>query len=483
VLAVLALGLGLRLAIAMAVPVLEAESYYWTWSRQLAWGYFDHPPAVALLIKAGTLVFGDGGLGLRAGHLILGTLASLMFWRFCRRHVGPRASLGALALASIAPFWMPFGVAATPDGPMLACWVASLLAFWSALQGQRTAPWLLTGLLVGLTTLSKYNGGQLPPVFVLFMLATPRGRAWLRRPGPWLALLLAGLVLLPNVLWNLDHNATTVGMPFKSGFEPEQAGLNLLKLGALPFLLMTPLVAWAWLRESLAWWRSPERWSDERRLLLIVGSWAPMLAFLAVSILTEVHAHWAASVFVCATPLALRNLDGGSATGPSPAWLRRSLALGLGWMLTLALAVVLLPTLAGSDWKLARRAALELSGWDELTERIDELRERPDAPLLVSMNFHLVSRMEWLSGGELMGLPLRLDHRHQYRWWLGPELLGRDGLYVTKAKPDKPVAGIAETLERWFERTEPLPPIMVELGGEPVRRFELVWCEGLRTLE
>jgi len=47
-----------RLALAATVPLLPDETYYWEWSRHLAAAYFDHPPAIALLIRAGTTVFG-----------------------------------------------------------------------------------------------------------------------------------------------------------------------------------------------------------------------------------------------------------------------------------------------------------------------------------------------------------------------------------------------------------------------------------------
>jgi len=44
---VLLLALGVRLIIAALVPLHPDEAYYWEWSRHLAAGYFDHPPAIA----------------------------------------------------------------------------------------------------------------------------------------------------------------------------------------------------------------------------------------------------------------------------------------------------------------------------------------------------------------------------------------------------------------------------------------------------
>jgi hypothetical protein len=33
--------------------LLDDEAYYWIFSQHLDWGYFDHPPMTALLIRAG----------------------------------------------------------------------------------------------------------------------------------------------------------------------------------------------------------------------------------------------------------------------------------------------------------------------------------------------------------------------------------------------------------------------------------------------
>ena len=40
------------------------EAYYWRYSLDLAWGYFDHPPLTAALTKAGYFLF-PNELGVR----------------------------------------------------------------------------------------------------------------------------------------------------------------------------------------------------------------------------------------------------------------------------------------------------------------------------------------------------------------------------------------------------------------------------------
>ena len=60
--------------------LLEDEAYYWVWSRNLAWGYFDHPPMVALFIWLGGCIF-DGELGVRIVSVISFTLMLWFMWK------------------------------------------------------------------------------------------------------------------------------------------------------------------------------------------------------------------------------------------------------------------------------------------------------------------------------------------------------------------------------------------------------------------
>src|SRR5215831_20540983 len=56
--------------------LLDDEAYYWVYSKFLDWGYFDHPPMVALLIKIGYSLF-HSELGVR---LLIALLSTLTLW-------------------------------------------------------------------------------------------------------------------------------------------------------------------------------------------------------------------------------------------------------------------------------------------------------------------------------------------------------------------------------------------------------------------
>src|SRR5690606_14759303 len=57
--------LAVHLAIAAWVPLFDDEAYYALWARDLALGYYDHPPMIAYMIRMGTSLFGETPLGIR----------------------------------------------------------------------------------------------------------------------------------------------------------------------------------------------------------------------------------------------------------------------------------------------------------------------------------------------------------------------------------------------------------------------------------
>src|SRR6202011_6348924 len=79
-LVVLAL-VALRLVAAAWTPLTFDEAYYWMWSKALAGGYYDHPPMVALVIRAGTLIAGDTAFGVRLVSILLALPLSYAVYR------------------------------------------------------------------------------------------------------------------------------------------------------------------------------------------------------------------------------------------------------------------------------------------------------------------------------------------------------------------------------------------------------------------
>jgi 4-amino-4-deoxy-L-arabinose transferase-like glycosyltransferase len=429
-------------------------------------------------------LFGESALSLRLGHVLLGALGSFVGFLLYRRLVGPRAGLASLLALSFAPFWFPFGIVATPEGPLLFFWTLALLLFLEA-SSRESIPWsVAAGAAAGLAILSKYNGGLLFASFFVFLWLDPRRP--LRRPHPYVAMISALAVWSPNLIWSATHGGTALAIPFHEGLRFDQAPKHVGLLLLHPLVLLTPLVAWAWLRQTLVGLRTGRLRDEPGFRLAVLASWIPFAAFGVVALTTEIHLQWAVPCFVTAVPIALENL-GRVGAGVSPRFLRASLVTGGALLAVVAAAVPVAMATArhegpGEPRGLAALAA-EARGWEELRERIGAEVEQRGAgrPVFItSPGYHLAAHLEWIGGGRYPSQPLNRLRQNQYLVWKRDrDFVGWDALYVNKRrhrdKEDALLRGSCRSVEE-------LDPIMIDMGEE-TRRFVLFWCHEFKGLQ
>src|ERR1700746_761598 len=111
----------LRLLVAAWTPLTFDEAYYWTWSKHLAGGYYDHPPMVALVIRAGTMIAGDTEFGVRLVSILLALPMSYAVWRAAEILLGgERVAATAAILLNVTLMAAVGTLIVTPDAPLLA---------------------------------------------------------------------------------------------------------------------------------------------------------------------------------------------------------------------------------------------------------------------------------------------------------------------------------------------------------------------------
>lgn len=189
----------LNLIQSYASPIDADEAYYWTYAHQLDWGYFDHPPMVALLIRLG-MDWLPGALGLRLGHVLAGGLTLLVTWDLLGRPSGKNAWLMALLLFAL-PMLEVYGFIATPDGPLLlfTAWLLWSLKRFLRLPSYQNG--LLIAVIMAALLYSKYHG-----VLLIFFLILPILPWLVRQPAAWLAVGVGSLLYLPHLYWQYVHD-------------------------------------------------------------------------------------------------------------------------------------------------------------------------------------------------------------------------------------------------------------------------------------
>jgi 4-amino-4-deoxy-L-arabinose transferase-like glycosyltransferase len=207
-LAVLAVRIVVMRASGAGLYVDEAQ--YWDWSRQLAWGYWSKPPGIAVLIALSTSLFGDGLTGVRVLSMACWPAAAGVLAWTAAQIGGRTAALWAAALFITTLDASVLGLVATTDAPLVLCWAIAFGCSWRAWQGDKVgdrtrAWWLAAGAATGIGLLAKYSMGAI--VVSWAMLAWRGGRRTVR--GVALACVLAGLLALPNLLWNAANGWPT----------------------------------------------------------------------------------------------------------------------------------------------------------------------------------------------------------------------------------------------------------------------------------
>lgn len=313
------------LVLAGILPAVDDEVYYWCWSKDVQWSYYDHPPMTAVMIRLSTMFLGDTVLGYRLPACIASTFAMYVISRLTP--VKPLV-WGVL----FSPLFAIFAVIVTPDSPLILFWSAYL--WWLVELHRRLTPdltessvptvasaspsaptvvgggdstnvpfrwWLVGGILLGCGVLSKYTMGlAVPTGFVTFLLARRRWKKWM--PGYVMHGVIAFAVASPILIYNINQNFEPLLFQWRHVAEKTPSslrsfgdfvGVQILAFGTMPFVLF-PWVCYRFLRLC----RNP-------RLRVCACLYAlPLAFFLYKSTQSRLEANWSIICFLSFWPIA-----------------------------------------------------------------------------------------------------------------------------------------------------------------------------------
>ena len=391
----------LRLVVASTLPLSPDEAYYWVFSRALAPGYLDHPPMVALWIRAGTWIAGDGAFGIRLLAPFSAALGSVLLADAAERLLpGRQAGWRAAGLLNATLLLGAGAVTMTPDTPLIFFWTAALWAL-SRVISDGGKWFLVAGATFGFALLSKYTAAFLGLGAGLWLVLTPAMRPWHFRLAPWLGAMLAGLIFAPVVLWNAAHGwASFAKQGGRVGdFSPGRAVRFVAELVGGQVGLATPLVllllvAGSGLALRLAW-----RGRDPAWTLLAAMTLPAALVFFEHALGDRVQGNWPAILYPGAAI---------GAAGLQGRFWRRLFgpALALGFSIT---AIVYLQGVFA--WlPIPPRldpTALQLAGWSGLAEAVETTRWHEGAMFVAADQYGIASQLTRLLPAPVVGIEPR----------------------------------------------------------------------------
>ncbi len=269
----------------------DDEAYYWVYAKNLDWGYFDHPPMIALMIKVGTFFF-NNEMSIRFCTVIASALTLYLLFA-----ITEFKKVNQLFLLFITvPAFHALSFISAPDVPMLFFGVLYLYCFKKYLENDSIKNVLLLSLVIALLMYSKYHGVLL----VIFSLI-PNYKL-LTRKSFYVVFVLSLIFFAPHIWWQAQNGFPSVYFHLfdrvNTAYQPRYTGDYLLGqlafAGPVLFFLMIILM-----RKVKGEWIKTLKWTA-------LGFY---FFFLVMSFRSFVEANWVAMGYVGALLVVHTALD------------------------------------------------------------------------------------------------------------------------------------------------------------------------------
>lgn len=321
------------------LPLDCAELHYWGQEGQL--GYHKHPPLPAWVTWTLATATNGSSWAIYLTAQICVACCFFSAWRLGREMVAPQTALLAVVLLECCYYYNYESMVFNNNTAMYPWWALTVLFLYWALRTGRNRYWIAVGACLGLGLLSKYSLLMLALPMLAFVVLHHEARSAWRRPGPYLAILIALLLFGPHVYWAVENNFPTLHYAASRS----QGGVGLLGrvlyplefataqcLALLPMIVvLLPLTGVRWRLRKV---EPTERFNRDFLLAMCLG---PFLLHLAVSMLLNVRLHsmWGSQLWSFAGLLMLFCLNLRSTPG---CW--RRVWIGCAVMSLLFVAVV-----------------------------------------------------------------------------------------------------------------------------------------------
>jgi hypothetical protein len=185
------------------------ELYFLDCGRNLAWGYVDMAPMIALIARF-ALALGGSLHVLRTiagiGGAAIVALTILIAWRLG----GGRFAQGLAGLcALIVPEYLGTGSLMTMNVFEKCFWMGCAYVLIRIIQTGNSKLWIWFGVLAGLGLMNKHSMLFFGLAVLIGLLLTEQ-RKELRKPWIWIGGAIAVVIFLPNVIWQVQHHFPTL---------------------------------------------------------------------------------------------------------------------------------------------------------------------------------------------------------------------------------------------------------------------------------
>jgi Dolichyl-phosphate-mannose-protein mannosyltransferase len=459
------------------------ELYYLTCSQHLAWGYVDQPPLFPFLTKLVTATIGDSLSAIRLIPALAGTAKVLLAGLIAREFGGRRFAQGMAALCVLlSPGNLALDNLFTMNSLEPLSWMGCAWLVIRIIRTGNAKLWLWFGVVAGLSLENKHSMLIFGAGLAAGLIFT-RERRWLRSPWFWCGGLIAFLLFLPNLLWNVHNHFPFLELQENIRRSGRNVSMPPLKFISEEILAMLPLSAPVWF--AGLWWFFGTRDGKAFRAL----GWAWLIA-AAIIMAANPRTYYLFPAF----PLLFA--AGGVMwehwlSGPRVQWIKPvyvTLMIAMGALLAPTMIPILPPEtyirysaathlqqqkIENHDLGPLPQLFADQFGWPEMTAKIAGVYN--NLPPEVRAKTAIFAR-NYSQGGALdhfgpqYGLPPAISGHQNYFLW-GPRGYTGESMIVMQGEPDD--------LAKLFTSVEVVAHVSHPYSM-PYQHFDVYYCRGMK---
>ncbi|MFT6930462.1 MAG: hypothetical protein ACJAQ7_001952 [Sediminicola sp.] len=266
------------------------EAYYWYYAQNMAWGYFDHPPMVALMIKLSSFFFNDE-LGVRFVSCLLSVATFLILWQLIDHPKKERYGVQFFVLVFSMTLINAYGFFTLPDTPFLFFTALFLLVYKKFINKPSVLLALGLGIVMAALMYSKYHA----VLVIIFTLLSNMKLVF--NKYAWLSVVVALICYTPHFLWLYENEF--VSIKYHLYERPNRAyEFGDFTLGYFVNLVALFGLTFPWIYKSLFKTRAKDQFTKA----LLYLTYGVLVFFFVSSFNRRIQTQW---IIVISIPMAI----------------------------------------------------------------------------------------------------------------------------------------------------------------------------------
>ena len=455
------------------------EAHYALYALHPDLSYFDHPPLVGWLqVLPVKLNWNDGWLRLVPEliwliSIYLNVLICLKIYKSQRYSMGFSSRkpiiFWTICLSCLSPILHVLAVALLPDTILLVMVPAMILLTLLLHQELKERHprdlihWIGLGIILGLSGLSKYTS-------IFFAICIPicmiswHGIKIFRRPGLYVAIIIAIILITPVIYWNYQHDWISFKYQIGHGTGGEW------KFKKVFVFLLNQIVSYGLLIPIGLIWFLKNR-EDDNRLVLSFFI-VPLILFAYFSGGGGSLPHWTAPAWISLIPFAGIGISN-AFEAHKKILIRCFIAIQF-FICSLGFVLLFCGGLPGvsMDQDLGKKNPIaDLFGWDDAGKKILQISNEYQVKNLVVQNWTMASRLAWYA--KPLNVYVLDDRFDQFDLWFGKLEIGSDAILLDWSQMSftKPVS------EEGFESCDLIQNQKVQRLDRDIAQFDFYLCK------